>query len=220
MITNLIKKKLDQKVGKHLIHETIKQFSNNKKTLDLGCGNSPTIDFFPNRVGVDIIYGKGVDIIADAHNLPFPDEAFGQIICSEVLEHLSEPTIAVKEMARVLVEEGRLILTVPFIYPIHEAPHDYNRFTYYGLKKMFTPFFTIEKIQEIYTEEQTIAILLQRIAFQRKNSIFQRYLYLLISHLIFNLSRDNFQERYQNISCNVPGKFMTAGYLLVARKKK
>ncbi len=216
---NKVKSRMNKKVGKHIIRQEIRRFSTEKKTLDIGCGNSPSADIFPNRVGIDIAPGEGVDVIGDAHELPFDSGSFEQILCSEVLEHLAKPEQAVKEMARVLGDGGRLVLTVPFIYPIHEAPYDYQRFTLYGLRRLFEHFFDIEEIKELYTEEQTLAILLQRIAYQRSDSQLKHYIYLLLSQLIFQFSSNTDTPRFQNIGRSVPGSFMTAGYLLVARKR-
>ncbi|MBI5327785.1 MAG: class I SAM-dependent methyltransferase [Deltaproteobacteria bacterium] len=213
-----VSERLNKKLGKHIIRQEIQNFKTELRVLDLGCGQSPSSHIFPNRVSVDINPAPGVHVITDAHYLPFKSGSFQQIICSEVLEHLSNPKQAVKEMARVLGDNGRLVLTMPFIYPIHEAPCDYQRFTIYGLKKLFNNYgFKIEQIKALYTEEQTLAILLQRIAFQRDDSPIRHYLYLLIAYLLFRCPVVK-THCYQDISRRVTGPFLTAGYLLVARR--
>jgi SAM-dependent methyltransferase len=209
---------LEKKVGKHVIRKKIELFKTDQRTLDLGCGQSPSAPFFPNRIGVDIAWAPGIDVIADAHHLPFAAASFKQIVCSEVLEHLSHTQKSIEEMGRVLDRGGRVIVTAPFIYPVHEAPDDYQRFTEFGLKHLFTSSgFSVEKVEALYTEEQTLAILLQRIAYQRQDSLLRRYSYLLIAHFIFRFFRTN-APRYQDIERRTPGPFMTAGYLLVAYK--
>lgn len=211
---------LEKKLGKKLIHVEISHYASNHYTLDLGCGGSPLANVFPHRVGVDINKDFCPHIVADAHHLPFRLACFDQIVCSEVLEHLPYPKQAVQEMARVLSENGRLVLSVPFVYPIHEAPHDYHRFTVYGLQRLFGCWFDIEEIKEIFDEEQTLAILLQRIAFQRKDSRFQHVVYLIIAYLVFNFFPRAHTPRFRRIRHSlVEGPFLTAGYLLVARRK-
>jgi SAM-dependent methyltransferase len=73
------------------------------------------------------------DVRGDAQALPFCAGAFDTVLCSQVLEHLPEPGRAVGEMARALREGGYLIVTAPHIWGVHEEPHDYYRFTRYGL---------------------------------------------------------------------------------------
>jgi SAM-dependent methyltransferase len=57
--------------------------------------------------------GRGCFVVADALHLPFRSEAFSQVVCSEVLEHLPDDRTALAEMAGVLRPGGSLILTVP-----------------------------------------------------------------------------------------------------------
>jgi len=212
--------RLESKVGKHVIRNQFREFATDRRTLDLGCGRSPIADGFPNRVGVDVLPDTGVQVIADAHFLPFAGGSFEQIICSEVLEHLYEPARAADEMARVLQKDGQLALTVPFVYPVHEAPHDYQRFTSYGLRRLFVSSgFDVQQVTELFTEEQTLAILLQRVAFQRRDAALRHYAYLLLAHLLFRLPAPARALRYQDVSRKMSGPFLTATYLLVARKK-
>jgi SAM-dependent methyltransferase len=56
-----------------------------------------------------------VCIVADAVALPFKPKTFSFILCSEVLEHLKDDESAVRELARVLANDGRTVITVPYI---------------------------------------------------------------------------------------------------------
>ena len=211
--------RLEGKVGKPVVRQAVATFANARRTLDLGCGRSPNAASFPNRVGVDIVADRGVHIIADAHHMPFASGCFEQIVLSEVLEHLADPPTAAGEMARVLSGGGALILTTPFVYPIHEAPYDFQRFTAFGLRRLFSVAgFEVQEVRELFTEEQTLGVLLQRIAFQRRDSLLRHYLYLLLAHLLFRLPAPSGSPRFQDISRKSQGPFLTAGYLLVARK--
>ncbi len=65
-----------------------------------------------------------------------PQEAFDSAICLEVLEHVSNPFVAVGEIAKLLKPGGVLILSVPHLSRVHEAPHDYFRYTRYGIQSV------------------------------------------------------------------------------------
>lgn len=203
------------------MRDLLKENASKDFTLDLGCGNSVLVKSFPNRIGMDVQSHPDLDVVGDAHSLPFLDDSFQQIVCSEVLEHLKKPQTAVKEMHRVLGADGKLIITMPFVYPLHEGPHDYQRYTEYGLRVLFEPLFNIEEIRPVFSEEQTLAILLQRIAFQRHDSRFRYYFYLLLAHILFRMSR-NFdeidKERIQGLGADAKGAFLTANYMLIATK--
>jgi len=83
---------------------------------------------------MDIDKKKRLDIIGEVKKIPFKDEVFDSIICTEVLEHHKEPSIALKEIRRVLKKKGILYITVPMSWCLHYEPSDYYRFTKYGLK--------------------------------------------------------------------------------------
>jgi len=83
--------------------------------------------------------GDGAVVIADANvTLPFNDATANLVICTEVLEHLHSPLNAVEEMARILKPGGKIVLTVPFLWPEHEAPVDFYRYTQWGVTHLLT----------------------------------------------------------------------------------
>ncbi|MBI9043086.1 MAG: class I SAM-dependent methyltransferase [Anaerolineaceae bacterium] len=91
-----------------------------------------------------------LDIVSDITDIPQPDQSFDVIMCVEVLEHLTEPIKAIKEMARLLRPGGRLILTAPFNSLTHFSPFFY----YTGYSQNFYEYFlnefdfNIEEIQK------------------------------------------------------------------------
>lgn len=109
----------------------------NKKILDVGCGVKPYRELFKadTYIGIDVDGGglsdevKKVDHFFDGKNIPFPDGHFDVVICSEVLEHAEYPEYLLKEMRRVIRPEGKLFLTMPFVWPEHGIPFDFQRFT-------------------------------------------------------------------------------------------
>ena len=79
------------------------------------------------------------DVRGDIHHLPFPDQSFDVIFCFEVLEHVKEPWIAIKEMTRVMKESGTLYCSTPFNHEIHgEEYGDFYRYTRQGLTHLFS----------------------------------------------------------------------------------
>ena len=110
--------------------------------LDIGCSDQRIRSFLPkdsSYIGLDYYstatqwYGTRPTIYGDAHALPFPDNQFESVLLLDVLEHLSTPDICIAEIERVLTEGGNLFLKVPFLYPVHDAPFDFHRWTRFGL---------------------------------------------------------------------------------------
>jgi ubiquinone/menaquinone biosynthesis C-methylase UbiE len=66
-----------------------------------------------------------IDLVSDITAIPAPDASFDAILCSEVLEHVPEPTHALDEFLRLLKPGGTLILTAPFASLVHFAPYHY-----------------------------------------------------------------------------------------------
>lgn len=154
----ITRKYLDKKIG---------EYATTKKVLDIGCGGQPYASFFPNRITVDIAKHRNPDILADAQSLPLKEASYEFVLCTEMLEHVEDPQKVINEIYRVLKEGGVCILTTRFVYPLHDIPHDYHRFTKYTLQKMFQTFayYEVEAETESFS---AIAALLQRLVFQSK----------------------------------------------------
>lgn len=134
-------------------------------TLDLGAQSGPYAALFPRRIGLDLQAAAGVDVVGDARDLPVRDGVVDLVLCTEMLEHVPEPQRAIDEMWRVLRPGGALVLTTRFLFPIHDAPHDYFRFTKYGLRHLLQRFEIVE-LQEESDAVGTLAILVQRLGMQ------------------------------------------------------
>lgn len=112
--------------------------------VDLGCGHRPYEPLFSNSVeryiGFDLNpdrYGPGeVDVVSDSAALPLAADSVDTVLSNQVLEHVREPGNAVDEMARILKPGGLAIITAPHIWGVHEEPHDYFRFTPFGLRHL------------------------------------------------------------------------------------
>lgn len=113
--------------------------------LDVGCGTAPLEPWYGQLVDLVVrsdwsLGANGrrfVDVVADAATgLPFADESIDTIICSDVLEHVERPAVLAQELRRISTSDARLILSIPFMYPVHEAPFDFQRFTQFGLRSV------------------------------------------------------------------------------------
>jgi len=111
------------------------------RVLDAGAGECLHARYFTRQhyVGVDLAvgdatwnYGK-LSAIADLTALPFRDGCFDASINIVTLEHVREPACALREIARTLAPGGWLLLIVPHEWEVHQAPHDYYRYTRYGI---------------------------------------------------------------------------------------
>lgn len=109
------------------------------RVLDLGCGFKPFQALFPGSqyLGVDISVNSYADIIADNQSLPFKDNLFDVVIMTEVLEHCDNEYAVISELRRVAKNKALIYLTMPFMFPLHGVPHDFNRFTKYKLNNLF-----------------------------------------------------------------------------------
>lgn len=129
-----------------LLLESIEHFKNlfKGKLLDLGCGNKPYSDLYneicDSSVGCDVPFSLHrnvkVEVLCFAEDIDkhFEGEYFDSVLCTEVLEHTVNDRAVVFNINKVLKLYGNLIISVPYTYVTHEAPHDYRRYTYFGLK--------------------------------------------------------------------------------------
>ena len=106
------------------------------RVVDVGAGDAPYRELFRHVDYITIdwehsMHGDSAasDISASADQLPLDNASADAVLLTEVLEHLSAPDVALSEIARVLRPSGRLYLTVPFVWILHEMPFDYFRYT-------------------------------------------------------------------------------------------
>lgn len=114
------------------------------RILDAGSGQCRYRNLFDHAhyVGVDFGRGEhhwdysGLDVVGHLEELPFADGSFDGVLCTQVLEHLAEPEAVLRELRRVTCSGGRLLLTAPLGFGEHQVPHDYFRYTRYGLRHL------------------------------------------------------------------------------------
>ncbi len=110
--------------------------------LDIGCGNKPLSQVLASDVhytGMDYPgtvskgYDGKADVFGDGQRLPFRNACFDCVTLLDVMEHMPWPEAAFMEMLRVTQPGGLIITQTPFLYPLHDVPHDFQRWTAEGL---------------------------------------------------------------------------------------
>jgi len=132
------------------IAERVSQFALSLPTsvvvLDAGAGESRFRGQFSRQRYVALDNRQGdtawdysrLDIIGDLLNLPLGEGSCDALLNVVVLEHTPDPKRVLQELYRVLRPGGRMLIAVPLIWEIHQAPHDYFRFTRYGLERLLS----------------------------------------------------------------------------------
>jgi SAM-dependent methyltransferase len=123
--------------------KSVKNFAHGE-LMDLGCGEVPLYFIYKDIVRsifcVDWSNSghnlRHIDMACDLNQkIPIDSSKFDTIICTDVLEHIAEPSLLMSEISRMLKPGGTLILGVPFYYCLHEVPHDYYRYTSFALER-------------------------------------------------------------------------------------
>ena len=110
--------------------------------LDAGAGEGQYAGVFEKHwyVGVDLAIGdaawnyRDLDAIADLAALPFAPDRFDACLNIVTLEHVQEPPAVIAELFRILKPGGRLLIVTPHEWEEHQQPHDYFRYTRYGIE--------------------------------------------------------------------------------------
>jgi SAM-dependent methyltransferase len=109
--------------------------------LDVGSGLAPYRELFSHTSYVTCDWDQSIyspevppDIVSSADNIPVEDQSFDAVLCTEVLEHVPAPWEVLNEFHRIIRPGGAVWITVPFAWPLHEQPHDYYRYTQFGLR--------------------------------------------------------------------------------------
>lgn len=127
------------------------------RVLDAGCGTRPFRRYLDcsEYVGIDESGSVSPELCASASSIPFKDGYFDSVICTEVIEHVARPPEVLREVGRVLKPGGHLYLSAPQSWGIHYEPHDYWRFTRYGIELLLADeglrIVSVERIGGIFT---------------------------------------------------------------------
>lgn len=175
--------------------------------LQVGGGHKPYREILGKVINTDLQAKAGVDVVCDLRErFPFRDAAFDSAVCLCVLEHLPDPWQTMAEVRRVLRDGGDLVVFVPLLYPVHNAPRDYWRFTPDGLSAVLDGF-EVEAVVPIGGKAVVLAQLFHQMAFPR---CLRR-----LSPLFYKLAR--VLERWESTKSRTN---WALGYFVLAEKKQ
>lgn len=199
-----------------LNHE-YEQIPSGAKVLNIGAGGDFSKKLMQHAarqqfqvVSFDIDQQRRPDIVGDICTHDFGEQRFDVVVMAEILEHIHSPHVALENVYRILKDGGRLILTTPFIFPIHDEPYDYYRYTRYGLAHLLQRFRDVS-IMERNSWTEAIDVLSARLIMDKQPlsralaPVFVLWAIIKwpISALLSRLIRTN---------------FITSGYMVTARK--
>lgn len=153
------------------------------RLVDIGCGRKPysglLAPFVTEHIGVDhpesVHKLEAVDVLASAYEIPLDSGTFDTALLTEVLEHLEEPEVALREAWRLLRPGGKVILTTPFLYVLHEEPRDFYRYTPFGLAHLLTQAgFADVEVVPLSGQWTTIAVLIGMALRPYRRGVFAR----------------------------------------------
>jgi SAM-dependent methyltransferase len=110
--------------------------------IDLGSGNH-RID--PHVITLDGVGYDAVDIVADLQALPFRSESVDAFVSRSVLEHIPDLSTPIQEIKRCTRPGGYSMHLIPFLFPYHASPGDFQRFTASGAARLFAPWTVVEQ---------------------------------------------------------------------------
>jgi ubiquinone/menaquinone biosynthesis C-methylase UbiE len=183
-------------IRKFIVDSIIKYLSPGFTVVDIGCGEQPFCDLIKGMnatyIGVDIIQNSQntVDVVAPITEIPLTSYSLDLIICTEVLEHVSDTYKAFKELSRLIKPGGVIIITVPFTYPLHEEPFDFVRLTPYQITQCARD--NNLNIVELITsgnELEVVATVLDNMWIRMNSKNFSKNLFFLmglISRIVIN----------------------------------
>ncbi|MDA1208679.1 MAG: class I SAM-dependent methyltransferase [bacterium] len=138
----------DRVILKNQVSKFAKELSGS--VLDLGGGNGERYKhFFQTIISLDINPENHPDIVGSAEDVPLENGVMDSILCTQLLEHVPHPLKVFSEMFRLLKPGGKAFLTVPQWNELHEEPHDYFRYTNFGMRQMSEDAgFTVLKMEQ------------------------------------------------------------------------
>ncbi len=204
-----------------ILSSKMQQYSKGK-ALDCGCGQVPYYIIYKDKVNSVLCvdwedsYHKNefVDFFVDLNKetLPFGENEFDTVYLNDVLEHISAPLWLLSELKRVMKEGSNLIISVPFLYSLHEIPYDYFRYTEFFFRKWaLENGFDVSELIGYGGRFDVIFDQISKLLYQKIP--FTRWLIYLLSDLSIN----SYVRKY----INKTGKnLFPIGYVVVLTKQK
>lgn len=200
------------------LSDEVSKINDDSRILNVGAGGeiAATLKMASSQTNIslfsiDISSEREPDIVGDICEICFENE-FDAIVIAEVLEHVQRPLLACQKIYDALQPGGRLIMTTPFIFPLHDRPHDYWRFTRYGLEYLLKATgFTEINIKERNGWGESITVLMWRVVNTPGHPRLSRYCAAILAMM--------FSPVGKCLSYKWPHDFLTTGYVVTAVKK-
>jgi SAM-dependent methyltransferase len=163
-------------------------------------------------ISLDIDPKRHPDIVGDICNVNFNDKSFDYVVMCEVLEHVHSPHVAIENIHQMLKTGGGVIMSTPFMLPMHDRPYDYFRYTRYGLELLLKKFQDV-KIRERNSYFEAIDVLWVRL-WQTNVSSAKILCYFIIPWIYIIKKPATWL-----LTAGIKTDAMTTGYVVTARKK-
>jgi len=124
---------------RRLLRSVAEEFDRSGRiAVEVGAGSTSKHKYFSSALYVssDFVEREGINLVEDASHLAFHDRSVDLVICENVIEHIYDPQGLLKEIRRVLRRGGCLFLVTPFLFPLHDVPYDFFRYTEHSLKRL------------------------------------------------------------------------------------
>lgn len=136
--------------------------------LDVGCAEQPfraLIESSGRRyIGMDVVQNstQSVDIVSTLEAAPSSSGTYRVVLCTEVLEHVADIDAAFASLRRLTAAGGAVVLTVPFIFPLHMEPYDFRRLTLHGVQRLAADHgFAVEASTPLGSLQDVLATVIQ-----------------------------------------------------------
>lgn len=154
--------------------------------IDVGCGNYRMDE---NVIAADLFDYDAVDVVCDLEALPFRDDSVDAFVSRSVLEHIPDNSLVIEQFARCTRPGGVSMHLIPFLFPFHASPHDFQRYTHKGQETLFNGWEVVDQTNP--TGPVTLLLLglieVLSIVFSLGHGKIRAYLYLFFCLLLFPL---------------------------------
>lgn len=123
----------------NFVRKSSAKIEKGSRVLDAGAGPQPYKSLFNhcNYESTDIKDpNKALTFVCSLDNIPKEDNYYDAIISTAVLEHVEFPQKTINEFYRVLKKDGKLFMTVPQGWKLHQEPYNFFNFTKYGIESL------------------------------------------------------------------------------------
>ncbi len=211
-------KRLSRRPVNSQIANFLSQCKKNDRILNIGSGGeiSKVIEACLSEknisfVSSDIDPNRNPDIVDDIVNSTISSNSFDYIVCAEVLEHVEHPHKAANNLISILDDGGKIFISTPFIFPTHDAPYDFFRYTEFGLKKIFSGKGDIVFFKPKHSYTESLMLLLLRGLWLRD----ARITTFVILHFFWNIPLFLFSKLFLKSFGN---NAICSGFIMIVKK--